>query len=205
MTAHPNVAQRLEECVQKIATQVHNHLRHETTSRAANSASTDGAAAVPSPNTPKRTNNKKKKNAAVTALVVHKDAAKVLDYLTAEDGKHLELLAAAIQKGIACVFQDGRITVGDVPSILIMVKSIVQEVNAIHSKRKAAVKLAAETIIPLLRAVVCIVAELFLPAVECDMCMVIVNTAFSLLEMHVLPALQQRMFQCCFADTTAAP
>lgn len=186
-----SVASNLEDCVIAIASKVHEEV------------------AAPAPplkqQSPRygKASKSKQRHPSVTALVVHHDAGRILEYLTAQDSKHLDLLAAAVAKGMKEVFRDGRVTIGDVPAVLCMIREITREVNAMHSKKRAAVKLAAASIIPLLRAVVCIVCEIFLPSLEYDLAIVIVNAAFSLLEMNVLPVLQKHLFQCCFADTTA--
>ncbi|KAG5183894.1 hypothetical protein JKP88DRAFT_255616 [Tribonema minus] len=123
----------------------------------------------------------------VRAAVNSTDALK---YLTCSNGIYAQQITAAIAACMKDVLADRAITLADVPTLMRCVRTIAESVSHVNSKRDAAVQIGEHSIIPLLKMIVLLVAQMILPAAQFEIANGIFCISFDLLATRVEPLLK---------------
>ena len=125
-------------------------------------------------------------------------------YLTGADGLYMKRLTAAVTAGMQNILQDGKVTVTDVPAMLFMVRDIACNVSVMHAKKDAVVQIAQHTLYTLVQAIVCLAAQMMMPAPEYLIAKAIVGAAFELLRSTMIPLIKQKGWLCLLQPTDSS-
>lgn len=137
-------------------------------------------------------------HAALTELSKTLNSAEAFAYLTGSDGFYMRQLTAAIAAGMVNVLKDSRLTLSDVPTLLTMVKDIASNISAVHAKKDALIQIGHRTLLQLVEAIVCLVAQMVLHEEDYEFAKALILSSFELLRVTMAPLMKEKGWTCLF-------